>query len=74
MSRFAQLSILSISFALLVNEIMLSAIFHVLLGAGNTVAAIAIALVGLSAGGIVAYAIPALQRPAAAGPLFMSAS
>jgi SAM-dependent methyltransferase len=63
MSRFAQLSILAISFALLVNEIMLSAIFHVLLGAGNTVAAIAIALVGLSAGGIVAFALPDLRRP-----------
>ncbi len=37
----ALLSISVISFALLVDEIMLSAIFHVLLGAGNTVAAIA---------------------------------
>jgi SAM-dependent methyltransferase len=61
--RLALWSVLSISFGLLVNEIMLSAIFHVLLGAGNTVAAIAIALVGLSAGGIAAYSIPALQRP-----------
>lgn len=42
---------------------MLNAVFHVLLGAGNTVAAIAIALVGLSAGGIVAYSTPALRRP-----------
>jgi SAM-dependent methyltransferase len=58
--RGTLLAILAISFALLVNEIMLSAIFHVLLGAGNTVAAIAIALVGLSAGGIVAYTFPAL--------------
>jgi SAM-dependent methyltransferase len=56
-------AILAISFGLLVDEIMLSAIFHVLLGAGNTVAAIAIALVGLSAGGIVAYAVPALREP-----------
>jgi SAM-dependent methyltransferase len=60
--RATLLSILAISFALLVDEIMLSAIFHVLLGAGNTVAAIAIALVGLSAGGIVAYTFPAIAR------------
>jgi len=55
-------SILAVSFALLVDEIMLSAIFHVTLGAGNTVAAIAIALVGLSGGGIVAYLVPALRE------------
>jgi len=61
--RLTLLSILSISFGLLVNEIMLSAIFHVLLGAGDTVAAIAIALVGLSASGIVAYSVPALRDP-----------
>jgi SAM-dependent methyltransferase len=60
--RLALWSIIAISFGLLVNEIMLSAVFHVLLGAGNTVAAIAIALVGLSAGGIVAYAIPSLRE------------
>jgi SAM-dependent methyltransferase len=62
-SRLTLWSILAITFALLVDEIMLSAIFHVLLGAGNTVAAIAIALVGLSAGGIVAYSVDALRRP-----------
>jgi len=61
--RFALATVLAISFALLVDEIMLSAIFHVLLGAGNTVAAIAIALVGLSAGGIAAYSIESLRRP-----------
>jgi len=61
--RLALLSILAVSFGLLVNEIMLSAIFHVLLGAGNTVAAIAIALVGLSASGIVAYSVPAFHQP-----------
>jgi SAM-dependent methyltransferase len=59
---FALPAILAVSFGLLVDEIMLSAIFHVLLGAGNTVAAIAIALVGLSAGGIVAYVSPALRN------------
>lgn len=37
---------------------MLSAIFNVLLGAGTTVAAIAIALVGLSASGLFAYVFP----------------
>jgi SAM-dependent methyltransferase len=61
--RFALAAILFVSFGLLVNEIMLSAIFHVLLGAGNTVAAIAIALVGLSASGIVAHALPAVHDP-----------
>jgi hypothetical protein len=67
--RLAVPSILAISFGLLVDEIMLSAIFHVLLGAGNTVAAIAIALVGLSAGGIVAYTVPALRDPGGSGEL-----
>jgi SAM-dependent methyltransferase/phage shock protein PspC (stress-responsive transcriptional regulator) len=62
-------SILAVSFALLVDEIMLSAIFHVTLGAGNTVAAIAIALVGLSGGGIVAYLVPALREPKDPGAL-----
>jgi len=68
-SRLTLWAILTITFALLVNEIMLSAIFHVLLGAGNTVAAIAIALVGLSAGGIVAYSVDSLRRPADTGAL-----
>jgi len=56
-------SIFVVSFALLIDEIMLSAIFHVQLGAGNTVTAIAIALVGLSAGGIFAYSVPTLNDP-----------
>ena len=60
--RLAIVSIFVISFALLIDEIMLSAIFHVLLGAGNTIAAIAIALVGLSASGIFVYLNPSLQR------------
>ena len=54
----ALIAIAAVSFALLVDEIMLSAIFNVLLGAGNTVAAIAIALVGLSASGIAAWLLP----------------
>ncbi len=68
-SRLALPSILAVSFALLIDEIMLSAIFHVTLGAGNTVAAIAIALVGLSGGGIVAYLAPALREPEDPGAL-----
>jgi hypothetical protein len=66
-------AIFAISFGLLVFEIMLSAIFHVQLGAGNTVAAIALALVGLSGGGIAAYSLPAFRDAerfgALAGPL-----
>jgi SAM-dependent methyltransferase len=62
-NRAALLLIFAVSFGLLVNEIMLSAIFHVLLGAGNTVAAIAIALVGLSASGIFAYTFPVFHDP-----------
>ncbi len=66
-------AIFAISFGLLVFEIMLSAIFHVQLGAGNTVAAIALALVGLSGGGIAAYSLSAFRDAerfgALAGPL-----
>ncbi|MBW2290533.1 MAG: hypothetical protein JRG90_22335, partial [Deltaproteobacteria bacterium] len=61
--RASMIAIFAVSFGLLVEEIMLSAIFHVLLGAGTTVAAIAIALVGLSASGLFVYVVPALQRP-----------
>ena len=61
--RLALVSIFAISLGLLVEEIMLSAIFNVLLGAGTTVAAIAIALVGLSASGLFAYVFPVFQRP-----------
>jgi hypothetical protein len=57
------LAIFLISFALLIDEIILSAIFYVLLGAGNTVTAISIALIGLSAGGIFAYSVPAMNAP-----------
>lgn len=62
-------AIASVAFALLVDEILLSAIFHVLVGGGNTVAAISVALLGLSAAGIVAYLVPALRDPERAGPL-----
>lgn len=67
--RAALLLVFAVSFGLLVNEIMLSAIFHVLLGAGNTVAAIAIALVGLSAGGIFAYTVPVFHDPERSGEI-----
>jgi hypothetical protein len=63
-------TILAVSFAVLIDEIMLSAIFQVLLGAGNTVAAIAIALIGLSSAGIVAYLAPAFQQPERANALY----
>jgi len=65
-------ALFSISFALLVDEIMLSAIFHVLLGAGNSVAAIALALVGLSASGIVVYLVPAFRQPERPEELYRS--
>ncbi len=39
--------------ALLIQEIMLSAIFHVLLGPFQAVVAVALALLGLSGGGLV---------------------
>lgn len=60
-------AIFAVSFSLLIDEIMLSAIFHVLLGAGNTVAAIAIALIGLSSAGIVAYLAPIFRQPDPSG-------
>ncbi|HVH18056.1 MAG TPA: hypothetical protein VNF72_07135 [Myxococcota bacterium] len=62
--------IFAVSLGLLIDEIMLSAIFNVLLGAGNTVAAISIALIGLSASGVVAYLVPALHVPSRAATLF----
>jgi SAM-dependent methyltransferase len=62
----AMLALLSITFALLVNEIMLSAIFNVTVGAVNTVVAISAALLGLSSSGIVAYVSPQLRRQALA--------
>lgn len=64
------IAIFLISFALLIDEIMLSAIFHVSLGAGNTVTAISIALIGLSAGGIFAYSAPSLNDPTRAAATY----
>jgi SAM-dependent methyltransferase len=58
------LALLSVTFALLVNEIMLSAIFNVTVGAVNTVVAISAALLGLSSSGIVVYVSPQLRRQA----------
>jgi SAM-dependent methyltransferase len=63
-------TIFAVSFALLINEIMLSAIFQVLLGAANTSAAIAVALIGLAASGVIAYSIPALHTPERAPALY----
>ena len=53
---------IAVSFGLLVNEIMLSVICRVLLDAGTTVAAIAIALAGLLAGGIFACSTHAFHE------------
>lgn len=61
-------AVASVTFALLVDEILLSAIFHVLIGGGNAVAAIAVALLGLSSSGVVAYLAEGLRRPERAAP------
>jgi len=58
----ARLALFSVTFALLVNEIMSSAIFNVTVGAVNTVVAIAAALLGLSSSGIVVYVSPHLRQ------------
>ena len=65
-ARQAMLALLSVTFALLVNEIVSSAIFNVTVGAVNTVVAISAALLGLSSSGIVVYVSPRLQRQALA--------
>lgn len=51
----------SVTFSLLLTEVMLNAIFQVLIGAMNTVMAIAVALVGLASAGIVVYVRPQLR-------------
>ena len=66
----ALLSIASITFALLVDEILLSSIFHVLIGAGNTAAAISVALLGLSAAGVTVYLSPRFRDRERAGELY----
>jgi hypothetical protein len=53
------IAIACVSAALLVDEILLSSIFHVLMGGGNTIAAISIALLGLSSAGVVSCLVPA---------------
>jgi hypothetical protein len=54
----------SVTFSLLLTEIMLNAIFQVMIGAMNTVMAIAVALVGLASAGIVVYVWPRLRGQA----------
>jgi hypothetical protein len=58
---FYYAAICSVTFSLLVSEIMLSAIFQVLIGANNTVTAISVALVGLASAGIAVYVWPRLR-------------
>lgn len=58
------LAMFSVTFALLVNEIMASAIFNITVGAVNTVVAISAALLGLSSSGIVTYVSPRLRAAA----------
>ncbi len=66
MSRTAPMvAIFTVAFALLVNEVLVSAIFSVLVGDYNTITAIAVALLGMSASGIVVYAVPRFRREAA---------
>ncbi len=66
MNRLAPLvAIFTVAFALLVNEVLVSAIFSVLVGDYNTITAIAVALLGLSASGIVVYAVPRFRQEAA---------
>jgi hypothetical protein len=70
LQRYAPLlAIFAITFGLLVNEVLLSAIFSVLIGDYNTITAIAVALLGLSSAGIVVYTVPALRNPANASRL-----
>jgi SAM-dependent methyltransferase len=63
-ARQALLALCSVTFALLVNEIMASAIFNVTVGAVNTVVAISAALLGLASSGIVVYVSPRLRHQA----------
>lgn len=58
-SGTGRLAVFTVAFALLVNEIMVSAIFNVVIGAQNALVAIAVAMLGLAASGIVAYVAPA---------------
>ena len=60
------LAIFAVTFSLLVNEVLLSAIFSVLIGDYNTITAIAVALLGLSSAGIVVYTLPGFRDTRAA--------
>ena len=51
-------AVFAVAFALLVNEIMISAIFNVVIGAQNALLAISAAMLGLAASGIVVYLSP----------------
>ncbi len=62
-SSFASAALCCVAFGLLVAEILLSSILHVLIGPGNSAAAIALALLGLSAAGIAVLRVPALRDP-----------
>jgi SAM-dependent methyltransferase len=64
------IAIFSITFALLVDEILLSSIFHVLIGSGNTAAAISVAFLGLSSAGVVAYLDPRFRERDRAARLY----
>jgi SAM-dependent methyltransferase len=59
------LAIFAVTFSLLMNEVLLSAIFSVLIGDYNTITAISVALLGLSSSGIVVYSVPRLRSHAA---------
>ena len=65
-------AIFAVTFALLVDEILLSSIFHVLIGGGNTVTAISVAMLGLSSAGIIAYLVPVFSKPDRAASLYHS--
>lgn len=57
-SRSNFLVVFAVAFALLVNEIMISAIFNVMIGAQNALLAISVAMLGLASSGIVAFVSP----------------
>mgnify|MGYP001156584071 FL=1 len=57
-------AIFAVAFALLVNEVLVSAVFSVLIGDYNTITAIAVALLGMSSAGIVVYSVPRFRAAA----------
>lgn len=62
-SWLSSAALFCVAFGLLVAEILLSSILHVLIGPGNSAAAIALALLGLAASGIAVLRVPALRDP-----------